>query len=107
MDFRRVCRTCLDFSIANGGTIQSYPAGQPSRLEVQSRTTRTAIFIERDPDIAGHWRVKQLQDAAGEKTLASATVSTSEGLQAQLQIFWDKDLISCGGASISGVDQLP
>lgn len=108
MEFKPVIQTCLDFSIANGGTIQSYPVSQPDRLGIESRTTRTAIFVGRAPGIAGHWLVKQLQDAAGNKTLASATVSTSEGLQAQLQSFWDKkDLISHGDASISGVDQSP
>lgn len=91
MEFRVVIQTCLDFSIASGGTIQSYPAGQQDRLVVQSRTTRTDILVERCLDMAGHWWVELRQDAMGDKTLASARVSTADGLQAQLQSFWDKD----------------
>ena len=87
MEFQQVVRVCLDFSIANDGTIQSYPAGQPDRLEVQSRTTRTAIFVERGSGV-GEWRLEHRQDAAGGKPGASATVTTGEGLRAQLVGLW-------------------
>ena len=105
MDFRHVVLTCLDFSTANNGTIQSYPYNQPDRLNVQSRTTRTDIFIERGP-VAGEWRLQQLTDATGEKTGVSVMVSTVDGLQAQLLKLWDKeDSISCGDASIYQANQ--
>jgi hypothetical protein len=98
MEFRQVIQTCLDFSIANNGTIQSY--SPPDWLNVQSRTTRTDIFIERGPG-SGEWRLLQLKNAAGEKTRVSAMVTTTDGLHAQLQTLWDKeDSITRGGASI-------
>lgn len=89
MEFRQVVLACLDFSIANKGTIQSYPAGQPDRLQLESRTTRTTIFVERDPVVLGHWRVQQREDAVGGRDqLSSATVSSVEDLLAFLESVW-------------------
>ena len=106
MEFGQVVRTCLDFSTANNGTIQSYSYNQPDRLNVQSRTTRTDIFVERGP-AAGEWRLQQRTNATGEKTCVSAIVSTVDGLQAQLQTLWDKDdSISRGDASIYQATQI-
>lgn len=87
MEFQQVVRVCLDFSIANDGTICGYPAGQPDRLEVHSRTGRTEIFVGRGAGV-GEWRLERKQDAAGDKTRVSATVATEEGLRAQLVGFW-------------------
>ena len=89
MEFKQIVRVCYDFSVANGGTIQSYPAGSPDKLEVHSRTTRMEILVERDPVGSGHWLLKLLQDASGGKTSVIATVSSEGHLHAQLLSFWD------------------
>lgn len=90
MEFRQVVLVCHDFSIANNGTIQSYPAGQPDRLKVESRATRRGVFVERDPAVLGHWRVQpELRDAAGSQDqLSSVTVSSAEELLAFLVSVW-------------------
>lgn len=88
MNFLEVAQACLEFSSENDATIQSYPANQPDRLQVQARTNRTAIFVERGPG-EGEWRLEQLKNAAGKKTGVSAMVTTVDGLQAQLQTLWD------------------
>ena len=90
MEFRQVVLVCHDFSIANNGTIQSYPAGQPDRLKMESRATRRGVFVERDPAVLGHWRVQpELRDAAGSQDqLSSVTVSSAEELLAFLVSVW-------------------
>ena len=99
MEFEQVIQTCLDFSIANGGTIQSFGAQDGDKLEVQSRTTRTEILVERCKTEAasGVWQVQQTLNAAGEHNTAKEKVSTAEHLLKYLSRFWDKD----------GVDILP
>ncbi len=89
MEFKQVVRVCYDFSVANGGTIQSYSAGSPDMLGLHSRTTRLEILVERDPAGSGHWLLKLLQDASGGKTSVIETVSTEGHLHAQLLSFWD------------------
>ena len=89
MEFQQVVQACLDYSITNNGTIQVCPAGGPDWLQVQSRTTRTAILVERGSGTS-EWRLEQLQDATGEETHSSATVSTVEELQTHLRKLWDK-----------------
>ena len=81
MDFLQVATTCLDFSMACNGTIQSY-AEKHEKLKVQSRTTRTEILVEREAD---EWQLTLLTD---EKTTAKQTVSTKEQLFTQLSRFW-------------------
>ena len=65
MEFKQVIKTCLDFSIAKGGTIQSYIAGGPDKLTIYSRTTRTEILLDRDPNTPGAWQISQLKNAKG------------------------------------------
>ncbi len=89
MEFKQVIQVCLDFSIANGFTIQSYPPNSPDKLQVHSRTTRLEILVEREPDTVGHWRLKLLQDATGDKTSMTAIVSTAGQLHAQLICLWE------------------
>lgn len=81
MDFLQVAKTCLDFSIAYNGTIQSY-GEKHEKLKIQSRTTRTEILVEREAD---EWQLTLLTD---EKTTAKQTVSTKEQLFTQLSRFW-------------------
>jgi hypothetical protein len=88
MEFKHVIRICLEFSIANGGTIASCPPTE-ERLEVHSRTTRTEIRVERDDTKTGSWRLKQKQNALGEKTSMKETVATEEHLLNCLSRFWD------------------
>ena len=90
MNFNEVIQACLDFSIANGGTIQSCSVNAPDRLQVQSRTTRVAIFVDRDPVVHGHWRVQLLQNAEGnqEQPRESVTVSSIQDLLACLAASW-------------------
>ncbi len=89
MEFKQVVRVCYDFSVANGGFIQSYSAGSPDMLGLHSRTTRMEILVERDAGGEGHWLLKLLQDSSGCKTSVIATVSTEGNLHAQLLSFWD------------------
>ena len=92
MDFMKTVRTCLDFSVANGATIQSYPAGYRDRLDIQSRTSRTEIGVERVGEL-GLWHVRKLRNFMGEKSeLAPITVETEEQLRAQLADFWKEDV---------------
>jgi hypothetical protein len=91
MEFRTVIRTCLDFAIANGGTLQSYSAGQPDKLAVHSRTTKTEIFVDRSPTNPGQWQISQLQDAKGQKNPTKEIFSTKEHLLDYLARFWDQN----------------
>ena len=84
MDFLQVVTTCLDFSIAYNGTIQSYNENH-EKLKIQSRTTRTEILVERE---AGDWQLTLMRN---EQTTASQTVSTKEQLLTQLSRFWRDD----------------
>jgi hypothetical protein len=94
MKFIRIVGICLDFSIANGGTIQSYPE-KFEKLMVHSRTARTEILVERVAD-ACHLELKQ--NAVGDKTSVKQVVSTEEKLLEYLSRFWyceaDSGLIS-------------
>ena len=87
MDFTQVIRTCLNFSIFNNGTIQSYPADCNNQLDVQSRTNRTEIHVEQVKP--GVWKAEQTQNAVGEKNQTSETVSTDEHLLEYLSRYWD------------------
>ena len=63
MELKQVLQTCLDFSIANSGTIQ--PLGNRNKFAVQSRTTRTEILIDQiQPSV---WQAEQTQNAVGGK----------------------------------------
>lgn len=91
MEFEQVIQTCLDFSIANGGTIQSYPANQPDRLALHSRTSRTEILVARD--LGNLWQAEQLQDAMGEKNKMSVKemgIDTEENLLKFIQRVWNQ-----------------
>lgn len=90
MESKQVIQTCLDFSLAHGGTIQ--PMLNDS-LAVQSRTTRTEILIERDPTRPGVWQAEQRQNAAGECVNPKREIlSTEEHLLLCLQRFWGGEL---------------
>jgi len=86
MDFVQVIDTCLKFSIANGGTIATYPVGY-NKLEVHSRATRTEIAVEQVKP--GVWQVAQMQNADGERSANEAQASTKESLQQLLLGFWE------------------
>ena len=88
MDFTQVIKACFDFATVNNGTIQSFAASDPDKLEVHSRTERTQIFIGRDSINSGHWRVEQMKNAAGDKTSTFVTVAAVDDLTAQLLGFW-------------------
>jgi len=95
MDFKQVIKACLDFSTANNGTIQSYPAGHNNQLDIQSRNnTRTSIHIEQ-LEAPGAWAMEQRQNAVGggkkETNNKSETVTTEERLLEYLSRFWDRD----------------
>ena len=94
MEFKQVIQICLDFAIANGGTIQSYPAGTPDRLRLDSLTSRTKIFIGRDPTAPkkmGSWEVLHVQDASGVQASARrAGVSTEHDLLEFIREFWTR-----------------
>jgi hypothetical protein len=86
MDFNQVIDTCLNFAIAQGGTIATYPVGY-RKLEVHSRTSRTEIAVEQvNP---GVWQVDKKQDAAGDSTSEMAQAMTKESLQEHLLRLWD------------------
>ena len=87
MEFKQVIQTCLDFSIANDGTIQSYPAGMPNMLAVQLRKTRTEIVVCQTQ--LGVLEAEQTSNAVGEKNLVKEVVSTEEHLLKFLSRFWD------------------
>ena len=89
MDFKQVIQTCLNFSIANGGTLQSYSASMPDMLAVHSRTTRTEILVRRAA--GGGWQVELLKNAVGEKNQAKEIVSTQEHLLENLLRLWSTD----------------
>lgn len=95
MDFKQVIKACLDFSTANNGTIQSYPAGYRNQLDIQSRNkTRTSIHIEQ-AETSGDWTMEQRQRAVllgggkEETNNKSETVSTEHGLLEYLTRYWD------------------
>lgn len=93
MDFKQVIKACLDFSTANNGTIQSYPAGYNNQLDIQSRTnTRTSIHIEQ-VEAPGAWVMEQRQRAVlgggKDETNNSETVSTEHGLLEYLTRYWE------------------
>ncbi len=85
MEFDQVIKTCLDFSIANGGTIATYPVGNYT-LEVHSRTTRMEILV--DMIKPGIWLVKQKQNDVGERSSEQVEVLTEEHLLEHLSRFW-------------------
>ena len=89
MDFKQVIKTCLDFSIANAGTIQSFGEEEADKLKVNSRTTLTEILVERDPKTPDVWQAQQLQNAVGEKIPVKEILSTEEQLLDFLSCFWD------------------
>jgi hypothetical protein len=99
MDFKKVIQTCLDFSIANGGTIQSFAASDGDKLVVHSRRNRTEILIERDMKTPDAWQAQQLQNAAGEKMPVKEIVSTEEQLLEYLSCFWDLSETHCSRSS--------
>ena len=82
MNFLQVVTTCLDFSVAYNGTIQSYTE---EKLKVQSRIARTEILVERNADA---WELTLTQNSTGEKTTAKQTVSTKEQLLTHLSRLW-------------------
>ena len=84
MDFLQVAKTCLDFSIAYNGTIQSY-GEKHEKLKIQSRTTRTEILVEREAD---EWQLTLILNSTDEEATAKQTVSTKEHLCTQLARFW-------------------
>jgi len=94
MDFKQVIKACLDFSTANNGTIQSYPAGHNNQLDIQSRTnTRTSIHIEQ-LEAPGAWAMEQRQGntvGGGKKETnnKSETVTTEERLLEYLTRYWE------------------
>ncbi len=90
MDFKEVIQICLDFATTNKGTIQSCSAGSNQRLGIQSRTTRTEIYVEQvEP---GVWKAEQTQNAVGEKNILSMEiVSTEETLLDYFSRYWDCD----------------
>lgn len=107
MEFNQVVKASFAFIVANNGTIQSYPAGGPDKLGIESRTNRTEIGVERDPDTPGHWRVQTLRNGAGEKTSADiVTVSTVEDLTAQLLCLWDKQELSLPTAAADTITEI-
>lgn len=82
MNFLQVVTTCLDFSVAYNGTIQSYTE---EKLKIQSRIARTEILVERNADA---WELTLTQNSTGEKTTAKQTVSTKEQLLTHLSRLW-------------------
>ena len=82
MNFLQVVTTCLDFSVAYNGTIQSYTE---EKLKVQSRIARTEILVERNADA---WELTLTQNSTGEKTTAKQIVSTKEQLLTHLSRLW-------------------
>ena len=99
MEFKQVIKTCLDFSIAKGGTIQSYIAGGPDKLTIYSRTTRTEILLDRDPNtpgaacVCGARQISQLKNAKGKNEhMKQEIIRTQERLLECLTSFWDKPL---------------
>ena len=87
MEFKQVIKTCLNFSIANGGTIQSYTINTSHKLAIHSRTTRTEILVEMIKP--GEWQVEHEQNAAGDKISVKETVFTEEQLLENIKRFWD------------------
>jgi hypothetical protein len=84
MNFIRVVRVCFEFSIANGGTIQSYPENC-EKLEVHSRTEHTEILVE---CVADACQLELKQNAVGDKTSVKHVVLTEEELLEYLSRFW-------------------
>ena len=84
MNFLQVVTTCLDFSVAYNGTIQSYTEKQ-EKLKVQSRIARTEILVERNADA---WELTLTQNSTGEKATAKQTVSTKAQLLTHLSRLW-------------------
>jgi hypothetical protein len=91
MDFGQVVQACYDFTVANGGTIQSYPAGTPDRVGIESRTSRTEFFIGRDPlTTTGAWEAFHVQDASGAPASARrAGITTEHDLLAFVRECWN------------------
>ena len=84
MEFKEVIQICLDFAIANEGTIQSYPENAPDMLAVHSRTTSTEILVARGAEKAvGEWQISLLKNSCDK-----VTISTEEQLMACLGRFW-------------------
>ncbi len=89
MDFRQVVRMCLDFSIANNSSIQSYPAGYKNRLDINSRTSRIDIGVE-ELKQSQLWKVWQIKNSVGGKSdLEVVTVDSEAQLLVHLKLFWD------------------
>ena len=92
MEFEQVISTCLDFSIANGGTIQSFCAGGPDKCAVHSRTTQTEILLNLAPnyDTPGAWQIFQLKNATGKHEYGKQEIiHTNKRLLECLTSFWD------------------
>ena len=91
MEFKQVIKVCLEFSQANGGSIQSFGYCDPDKLEVHSRTTRTEILIDQSEH--GVWQAEQTQNAAGEKNSLDPSkelVLTEVQLLEYLSRLWNK-----------------
>ena len=89
MDFVQVIQTCLDFSVARGGTIASFPPGE-EMLQIDSRTTRTEILVERDMETPNGWYVEHKQNHAGERMNSGRErVCTEDALIFSIARFWD------------------
>ena len=86
MNFSQVIETCLDFAVANGGTIATYPVGN-KKLQVHSRTTRTEILV--DQTQSGQWDVVQLQNQSGDNHSRKETASNKENLVSHLSSLWN------------------
>jgi hypothetical protein len=100
MHFLQVVKTCLDFSIAYNGTIQSYTE-KHEKLKIQSRNTLTEILVEREAD---EWQLTLIRNSTDEKATARQTVSTKEQLFTQLARFWrDEHALPKTQADVRGI----
>ena len=104
LEFKQVIKTCLDFSIANGGTIRSYSAGGPDKCAVYSRTTHTKILLNRAPhhDTPGAWQIFQLQNATGKQQHGKQEIIHTKAWERLLECltsFWDSPSASIPGSS--------
>ena len=88
MELLQIFKICLDFAIANGGSM-THPMGN-KKFWINSRTTRTEILIEKDSTRPGVWQAEQIQNAVGEKNPTKETISSEEQMLNYLSRFWDK-----------------